>query len=150
MESSWLRPGDLSEEQATAVLGGPLRREQRLIELLRRPEVGYASLMTLPGAGPGVDDTKVAEQVEIQAKYAGYLERQQEEVARVRRYESLPVPPDLDYDQVAGLSSEVREIFQRQRPATIGQASRIPGVTPAAISLLLVHLKRRGLLRQSA
>ena len=150
LESSWLRPGDLSEEQATAVLGGPLRREQRLIELLRRPEVGYASLMTLPGAGPGVDDTKVAEQVEIQAKYAGYLERQQEEVARVRRYESLPVPPDLDYDQVAGLSSEVREIFQRQRPATIGQASRIPGVTPAAISLLLVHLKRRGLLRQSA
>lgn len=150
LQQSWMRPGELSETQATAVLGAPLRREQRLLELLRRPEVDYAALMTLPGAGPGVTDPKVAEQVEIQAKYAGYLERQLDEIERAKRYEGVAVPADLDYAQVQGLSNEIREIFTRQQPDTIGQASRIPGVTPAAISLLLVHLRRQGLLRRSA
>lgn len=150
LQESWMRPGALSETQATAVLGAPLRREQRLLELLRRPEVDYAALMTLPGAGPGVTDPKVAEQVEIQAKYAGYLERQLDEIERAKRYEGVVVPADLDYAQVQGLSNEIREIFTRQQPDTIGQASRIPGVTPAAISLLLVYLRRQGLLRRSA
>jgi len=145
-----IRPEALPEEDARRVLGGPLRKEQRLLELLRRPEVDYAGLMSLPGAGDAVADPAVAQQVDIQAKYAGYLERQREEVARASRYESVALPGDLDYSAIKGLSSEVREKLSRQRPATVGQASRIPGVTPAAISLLLVHLKKEGGLRRSA
>jgi tRNA uridine 5-carboxymethylaminomethyl modification enzyme len=99
--------------------------------------------MTLPGAGPGADDAVVAEQVEIQAKYAGYIARQQDEVARQAAHESTALPRDLDYGAVRGLSVEVRQKLALHRPETIGQASRIQGVTPAAISLLLVHLKRR-------
>jgi tRNA uridine 5-carboxymethylaminomethyl modification enzyme len=113
------------------------------MDLLRRPEVGYAQLMQLPGAGPGVDDPAVAEQVEVQAKYHGYIERQEAEIARTRREEEANIPPDMDYSAVRGLSSEVRQKLSQHRPATVGQASRISGVTPAAISLLLVHLKRR-------
>lgn len=150
LRDTWLRPGQFSDAEAQAVLGAPLKREQRLLDLLRRPEVDYPALMTLPGAGPAVTDPKVAEQVEIQAKYAGYLERQFDEVARTQRYEAVPVPADLDYDQVGGLSTEIRQVFKRQRPGTVGQASRIPGVTPAAVSLLLVHLKKHGLLQKSA
>src|SRR3569623_3837463 len=100
--------------------------------------------MTLPGVGPGVADAKVAEQVEIQAQYAGYIERQHEELARQRRHEETRLPEQFDYYQVRGLSAEVQENLARVRPATVGQAARIAGVTPAAISLLLVHLKRRG------
>jgi tRNA uridine 5-carboxymethylaminomethyl modification enzyme len=99
--------------------------------------------MALPGVGPGVSDPAVAEQLEIQAKYAGYIERQHLEVERSRRLEHLALPPELDYGAVPGLSSEVREKLSRHRPVTVGQAGRIPGVTPAAVSLLLVHLKRR-------
>jgi len=145
-----LRPAQVPAADAERVLGAPLRREHRLSELLRRPEVTYAALMTLPGAGEPVADPKVAEQVEIQAKYAGYLERQREEIERAARYESVAVPEDLDYDQVPGLSSEVREKFKKQRPATLGLASRIPGVTPAAVSLLLIHLKKHGGVHRSA
>jgi tRNA uridine 5-carboxymethylaminomethyl modification enzyme len=97
-----------------------------------------------------VDDPAVAEQVEIQAKYAGYLDRQVDEVARNQRHEGTRMPPELDYDRIDGLSRALREILQKQKPETLGQASRIPGVTPAAVSLLLVHLKKHGLLRQSA
>jgi tRNA uridine 5-carboxymethylaminomethyl modification enzyme len=100
--------------------------------------------MQLPGVGPGVADDSVAEQVEIQAKYAGYIDRQKDEIARTRQHEATALPADLDYAQVKGLSSEVREKLARQRPETVGQAGRIPGVTPAALSLLLVHLKKRG------
>ncbi len=138
-----VRPGDLDPGQELAVLGGRLRREARASELLTRPNLTYASLMTLPGVGPGVEDPKVAEQVEIQAKYAGYIERQREEVEKARQAESVKLPEGLDYDRVKGLSSEVREKLSRIRPATLGQAARIPGVTPAAVSLLLIHLKKR-------
>lgn len=138
-----VRPGDLDPEQELAVLGDRLRREARASELLTRPNLTYASLMTLPGVGPGVEDPKVAEQVEIQAKYAGYIERQREEVEKARQAESVKLPEGLDYDRVKGLSSEVREKLSRVRPATLGQAARIPGVTPAAVSLLLIHLKKR-------
>ena len=113
------------------------------MELLRRPQVEYRALMELPGAGPGVGDLKVAEQVEIQAKYAGYIERQQDEIQRTRTHAELVLPKDLDYGKVVGLSAEVREKLTRQRPNTLGQAARIPGVTPAAISLLLLHVKKR-------
>jgi len=145
----WLRPGQFSEADAQQALNGPLTRETRAIDLLRRPDVSYEMLMTLPGVGPGVGEPQVSEQVEIQCKYAGYIERQQEEIQRHRRHDEMTLPADLDYSQVRGLSTEVREKLSRQRPETLGQASRIPGVTPAAISLLLVHLKRE-LYRRSA
>jgi len=138
-----IRPGDLPAETGQRILGDTLRRETRAAELLTRPVVTYETLMELPGIGPGVEDPKVAEQVEIQAKYAGYIERQKDEVERARQAEAVALPEDLDYDKVKGLSSEVREKLSRHRPATLGQAGRIPGVTPAAVSLLLIHLKKR-------
>jgi len=118
------------------------QQKHSLLELLRRPENGYAEVMKYPGAGFPVDDPAVAEQVEIQAKYHGYIERQKEEVRRRSESELLPLPADLDYREVRGLSAEVLQILNRHKPETIGQASRISGITPAAISLLLVHLKR--------
>jgi len=139
----WVRPGDLTPEQQAAVLGTALSRESRALELLVRPNVGYADLLRLPGLGPGVEDSKVAEQLEIQAHYAGYIERQQAEIERHRAQEETVLPDGFDYERVRGLSSEVREKLLRQRPATVGQAARISGVTPAAVSLLLIHLKRR-------
>ena len=137
-----IRPGDLDEATEQKILGDTLRRETRASELLTRPVVTYQTLMSLPGIGPGVDDEKVAEQVEIQEKYAGYIKRQQEEVEKTRQAEAVTLPETLDYEQVKGLSSEVREKLIRHRPQTLGQAGRIPGVTPAATSLLLIHLKK--------
>ncbi len=128
----------------TRLLGTSPKQDYRLLELLRRPEVSYAELMTLPGIGPGAADAKVAEQVEVQAKYHGYIERQQAEVRRSLRHEKTLLPAELDYAVVHGLSTEISQKLTAQRPATLGQAARIPGVTPVAISLLLVHLRRRG------
>jgi len=130
---------------ATAVeasLGVAVSKEGNALDLLRRPEVGYVALAAVPGFGPAVEDAAVAEQVEVGVKYAGYLERQREEIERNRRHETTPIPDGFDYDAVRGLSAEVQVKLKRSRPATIGQAQRISGVTPAAISLLLVHLKR--------
>jgi tRNA uridine 5-carboxymethylaminomethyl modification enzyme len=124
------------------VLGHPIEREYALADLLRRPDVSYAALMTLPGAGPGVDDPHVADQVETQAKYHGYIERQREEVLRNEDQESARLPDDIDYRKLRGLSVEVQQKLNAHRPETVGQAARISGVTPAAISILLVHLKR--------
>ena len=138
----WIRPVQFSESDAQRLLPTVLTKESRALELLRRPEVSYADLMSLPGAGPGESDPQVAEQVEIQVKYAGYIDRQQEEIERQRRHEELPLPADLDYAGVHGLTREVREKLIRHLPRTLGQAGRIPGLTPAAISLLLIHLKR--------
>ena len=143
LQRTWIRPEKISAEQAQQVLGAAITREYSLADLLRRPEVSYARLMTLPNAGVGVADPVVAEQLEIQAKYAGYIERQQEEIERHRRYETQVLPEDMDYGKVSGLSNEVRQKLQQHKPATIGQASRIPGVTPAAVSLLLIHLKKQ-------
>jgi tRNA uridine 5-carboxymethylaminomethyl modification enzyme len=141
LRALYIRP-DAASARIREVFGGDLRREARAIDLLARPEVSYRSLMTLPGLGPAVSDPRVAEQVEIQAKYAGYIGRQQDEIERQRAQEAADLPADFDFDRVRGLSSEVREKLKRVRPTTIGQAARIPGVTPAAISLLLIHLKR--------
>ncbi len=138
-----IRPAQVSAADAQQVFQGSLTRESSVVELLRRPEVSYAGLMSLPGVGPGADDPQVAEQVEIQVKYAGYIERQRRDTERHRRHEALTLPADLDYAEVQGLSREVREKLNRHRPRTLGQAGRLPGLTPAAISLLLVHLKRR-------
>ena len=148
LDSVWLSPDRLSTEIATAVLGQPLRKDQRLSDLLRRPELDYATLMQLPGSGPGVDDPEVISQIEISARYCGYIERQQAEVVRHREQEDAAIPVSLDYALVRGLSSEVRQKLSSHRPLTVGQAARIAGITPAAISLLLVYLKKSGL-RQS-
>jgi len=120
----------------------PLTRDTAALDLLRRPEIGYADLMNVEGFGPGVSDSQVAEQVEVQVRYAGYVDRQREEIERQRRHEATPIPTDFNYDDVTGLSAEVRQKLLKSRPETIGQAARIAGVTPAAISLLLVFLKR--------
>ncbi len=142
LHQTWARPGELPN--AEAVLGKPLSREVRLSELLSRPDVSYHSLFELMPQLEGVADPLVVEQVEVQAKYAGYIERQRDEIERQRRNEDTVLSAELDYGDVRGLSNEVREKLQRARPTTIGQASRIPGITPAAISLLLVYLKKGG------
>ena len=143
LKSTWINPRLLADADAIRVLGKPMEREYRLLELLRRPEIGYRELLTLPGAGSGLTEPGLIEQVEIQAKYQGYIERQREEVAKTRDQESLVLPADMDYGKVRGLSIEVRQKLDQHRPETLGQASRIQGVTPAAISLLLVHLKKK-------
>ena len=142
LEQTSLRPQGVTAEQAQQLFGQPLAREAALMELLRRPEVTYEALMSLPGAGPAVADGEVAQQVEIQAKYAGYIERQAEEIERSRRHEETRLPANLDYANVRGLSIEARQTLDRHRPTTLGEASRISGMTPAAISLLLVYLRR--------
>ena len=135
-----IRPGQVDREIERAVLGSELTREYHANELLQRPDVSYASLLQLVGGG--VDDPAVADQVEVQARYFGYLERQQREVEKSRGHEDTALPTDLDYGQVSGLSNEVRQKLTKIRPITIGQAKRISGVTPAAISLLLIHLRK--------
>jgi len=144
LKSTWVNPKSLPAEIAIPVLGQAIEREYTLHELLRRPNVSYRSLSLISASGNGIDDSSVEEQVEIQAKYQGYIARQQDEVGRREGQESMLLPPGLDYAHVRGLSNEVRQTLARQRPQTIGQAARISGVTPAAVSLLLVHLKRIG------
>ena len=142
LKATWARPDRISQADQEVVLGQALDRERSLFELLRRPNVAYASLV--PWGAPDTGDAEVRDQVEIAAKYAGYIERQRDEIARQRAQESLAIPADLDYGAVRGLSREVQQKLAQHRPQTVGQASRVQGVTPAAISLLLVHLKRRG------
>ncbi len=142
LKSTWVSPKSLPADVAERVLGKPIEREYSLMDLLKRPGVAYAALAELSERGASVGDAAVASQVEIQAKYAGYVERQHEEIARQGRYEKMLLPRELDYRSVRGLSIEVQQKLQQHQPETIGQASRISGITPAAISLLLVHLKR--------
>ena len=142
LRTTWLTPRGLPAEDAERVLGKTIDREYSLLDLLRRPGVTYQSLMSLPGVQTVVAQGDVTAQVEIEAKYQGYIDRQRDEVARSEAYEDVALPPDIDYAQVRGLSIEVRQKLAAHRPQTIGQASRMSGVTPAAISLLLVHLKR--------
>jgi len=144
LNNTWLRPDTVPDAIAKKVVGNTLKKEANLMELLRRPEVSYETLMTLPGAGVGVSDPKVAEQLEIQAKYHGYIERQQAEIVKQKRNELTELDPQMEYTQVRGLSNEVAQKLNDHKPTTIGQASRISGVTPAAVSLLLVYLKKHG------
>ena len=144
LRTTTLQPTAVSAEDSQRVFGDVLSRDYKLYDLLRRPNVTYVELTALPAVGSPVSDEKVAEQVEIQCKYAGYIDRQQEEIDKQRRNEETRLPEWLDYALVKGLSNEVRQKLQNHRPVTIGQASRIPGITPAAISLLLVHLKKAG------
>jgi tRNA uridine 5-carboxymethylaminomethyl modification enzyme len=125
------------------VLGQPLEQDQPLEEILRRPQVDYAALTSIPQAAPEQSlPENVAQQVEISVKYSGYIARQEDEVARQRQMDQMPIPAQLDFTRVRGLSKEVEQKLMASRPETLGQASRISGVTPAAIALLLAHLRR--------
>ena len=154
LKSIWVSPANLPAEESARVLGKAIEHEHNLFDLLRRPGIDHAALMSLDGGryaggdvsretlGDALED--VIEQVEIAAKYSGYIDRQRDEVERAAHYENLRLPADLDYMQVGALSIEVRQKLQQHRPETLGQAGRISGVTPAAVSLLLIHLKKRG------
>lgn len=143
LKSTWVNPAILPGLEAERVLGQAIDHEYNLFALLRRPAVRYEDLMTWPGVGPAVQDPVVIEQLEIEAKYAGYVERQREDVERGRLQEEARLPDDIDYGKIHGLSIEVRQKLNQLRPATLGQATRISGVTPAAVSVLQVYLKRR-------
>ena len=142
LQDMWVQPASNAGQALTVVLDKPLSKEARALDLLKRPEMDYVKLTSVAELGPPVADAKVAEQVEIQAKYAGYLSRQLDEIDKARRYEDKKIPDEMAYDQVKGLSNEVRQKLMDHRPATLGQAGRISGVTPAAISLLMVHIKK--------
>ena len=163
LKSTWVNPRNLSQAEAERVLGKAIEREYNLFDLLRRPDVTYEALAGMSvSATVGADVSRetawretlqenlghlyapVVEQVEIAAKYSGYIDRQKEEVGRALHFEGLRLPADLDYLQVSALSIEARQKLQKQRPETLGMASRISGITPATISLLLIHLKKRG------
>ncbi len=150
LRSQWIHVNSPLVEALNPHLNTPISREASFEELLRRPELDYDKLMGIEGFGPGLEDRQAAEQVQIQVKYAGYIQRQQEEISKAQRNENTGLPLELDYNEVPGLSNEVIAKLNAHKPETIGQASRISGVTPAAISILLVHLKKRGLLRRSA
>jgi tRNA uridine 5-carboxymethylaminomethyl modification enzyme len=143
LRHTWLRQALVDEASAQRVLGQPMDHDQPLHEILRRPNVCYADLITLPGAAP-VDAVApaVGEQVEIQIKYEGYIARQLEEVARHKELEDLIIPEQMDYSRVRGLSKEAEQKLTQYRPQFLGQAGRLPGVTPATVALLLVHLRR--------
>ncbi|CAI1843967.1 Glucose-inhibited division protein A [Serratia ficaria] len=146
----WMHPHAENVEQVNALLKAPLSREANGEELLRRPEMDYSLLTRVDAFAPALADTQAAEQVEIQVKYEGYIARQQEEIEKQQRNENTVLPLDLDYRQVSGLSNEVIAKLNDHKPNSIGQASRISGITPAAISILLIWLKKQGLLRRSA
>lgn len=150
LKQSWVHPQHAALEQVNLLLKTPLSREASLEDLIRRPEVTYKDLMSIGGIGPGLTLEDAAEQVEIQIKYEGYINRQQDEIAKQERNENSRLPASFDYSVVKGLSNEVVLKLNQSQPETVGQASRISGITPAAISLLLVYLKKQGLLRKSA
>ncbi len=142
LRAAWAAPNNALGREVEQAIGVSVSRETSALDLLRRPGIGYAQLMTVPSLGPGSSDEAVAAQLEVDVKYAGYLDRQQEDIARNARHESAAIPQDFDFDAVSGLSAEVRQKLRNVRPATLGQAARIAGVTPAAISLLRIFLKR--------
>lgn len=143
LRRTFVQPSQVPAETLQQVFGKVLEREYSMFELLRRPEISYEALLSLPNAGVGEEDPQVRQQLEIAAKYQGYIDRQADEIEKLKASEQYPLPASLDYSEVHGLSIEVQQKLAKQRPETIGQAGRISGVTPAAISLLLVHLKRK-------
>ena len=150
LKSTWAHMGSPYLEQLNSKLKNPLTREHSLEELLRRPELTYESLMEIEALGPKLEHIQAADQVEIQIKYQGYIERQQEEINRHKRNEHTVLPADFDYSGISGLSNEVKAKLTDARPETVGKASRISGITPAAVSILLIHLKKLGLLRKAS
>src|SRR5690606_8013354 len=148
LKSTWVNPKTFPAELAEPLLGKSIEREYSMADLLKRPDVSYAALMQVTNAsgelvaGPGLASGALTEQVEIQVKYAGYIDRQHDEVQKQIAHENQPIPADMDYDTVPSLSFEVRQRLKQYKPETIGQAARMSGITPAAISLLLVHMKK--------
>ena len=145
LEALRVGPSSRCAEALAGVLGAPLTRDCSAFDLLKRPETSYRALVEVEGLGPGVDDEAATHQIEVQARYDGYIRRQRDEIERAQQHEDRALPEDLDYGAVRGLSTEVREKLELHRPASVGQAARVDGVTPAAVSLLLVHLKKREL-----
>ena len=148
LRGQWIHPEHIAVAELNTLLKNPVSREHSLEELIRRPEMTYSSLMSIESLGPGLADPIAAEQVEIQIKYAGYIARQLDEIAKTQRHENTLLPADFDYSKISGLSNEVVAKLTDARPETIGKAARISGITPAAISLLLVYLKKHGMLRK--
>ncbi|APD91604.1 tRNA uridine-5-carboxymethylaminomethyl(34) synthesis enzyme MnmG [Alteromonas mediterranea] len=148
LRGQWIHPDHAATPQLNTMLKNPVSREHSLEELIRRPEMTYGQLMEIESVGPGLEDPIAAEQVEIQIKYAGYIARQMDEIAKTQRHENTLLPIDMDFSKISGLSNEVVAKLTEARPETIGKASRISGITPAAISLLLVYLKKHGMLRK--
>ncbi|MSP52981.1 MAG: tRNA uridine-5-carboxymethylaminomethyl(34) synthesis enzyme MnmG [Gammaproteobacteria bacterium] len=143
LKKLWVSPVSELVHSVNAILEKPLLKDQNALDLLRRPEINYAQLMSVDCFAPGVTDEKVAEQVEIQAKYSGYIDRQEQDIEKQRRYEELMIPDDFTYNGISGLSNELQQKLTQIRPTTVAMAMRMPGMTPAATSLLLVHLKKR-------
>jgi len=150
LKTVWIQKDHPAAEHVNKLLKNPISRENSLEELLRRPETCYQDLISIDGLGPLLSDTQASEQVEIQIKYAGYIDRQLDEIAKKKRHEETLIPVDFNFNQISGLSNEVVAKLSEARPETIGKASRMSGITPAAISLLLVYLKKHGLLANSA
>ncbi len=148
LRGQWIHPDHAATPELNTMLKNPVSREHSLEELIRRPEMTYGQLMEIESVGPGLEDPVAAEQVEIQIKYAGYIARQMDEIAKTQRHENTLLPVDMDFSKISGLSNEVVAKLTEARPETIGKASRISGITPAAISLLLVYLKKHGMLRK--
>jgi tRNA uridine 5-carboxymethylaminomethyl modification enzyme len=146
LKSTWVYPAHESTGALNVLLKNPVTKENTLEDLIRRPEMTYKSLMQIEAFGPEIENKQAAEQVEIQIKYAGYIERQKDEIAKTLRNENTLIPMEFDFSQISGLSNEVVAKLTDTRPETIGKAGRISGVTPAAVSLLLVYLKKHGLL----
>ena len=143
LQKLWATPTNALGAAVQSQLNIPISRECNILDLIKRPEVTYASLMSVADLGPAVADEKVAEQIEISVKYSGYLDRQREDIERQRRNEDTEIPGDIDYPSISGLGAEIESKLIKVRPETVGQAQRIPGMTPAAISLLLVTLSKR-------
>lgn len=154
LANTWIQPGSEQAQQLNKIFENPLSREYNLLDLLKRPEINYQQLTEACGIESSVDQEnirqQVVDQIEVQVKYAGYISRQEDEIERMRRYENCLLPDDFDYQPVEGLSNEVKQKLIVTKPQTLGQASRIPGVTPAAVSLLLIYLKKRGALGKNA
>ena len=150
LKETWVQKDQSNVDKVNELLKAPMSKEASLEDLIRRPEVRYQDLMKIEGLGPAIADTQAAEQIEIQTKYAGYIDRQLDEIAKKKRNEDTLIPADFNYEQISGLSNEVVAKLKDARPETIGKASRISGITPAAISLLLVFLKKHGLLRKKS
>jgi tRNA uridine 5-carboxymethylaminomethyl modification enzyme len=150
LKQNWIHKDHAQVDAVNQLIKSPITREASYEDLIRRPEVNYLDLMAIEGIGPAIENTQAAQQVEIQIKYAGYIDRQMDEIAKQQRNENTMLPASFDYDGVKGLSNEVRAKLNDAQPETIGKASRISGITPAAISLLLVSMKKQGLLKKSA
>jgi tRNA uridine 5-carboxymethylaminomethyl modification enzyme len=149
LKGQWVNPNSVNAEQINALLKQPMQRESTLEAMIRRPEVNYRDLMNVEGLGPALENEQAAEQVEIKIKYQGYIDRQLDEIAKLKRYEDTILPISLDYSEIKGLSNEVFTKLNEIKPESIGQASRISGITPAAISILLIYLKKNGLRRKA-